>query len=100
MSIDPARINIAATEALSAFESRVAGIPYERKGILYSEMFFLYSCAQAAKPSAIFPVLFVVSSDPDAQPPDPPLPPAHLPGPGAPAGPLAGVAPPLPSPPT
>jgi len=54
MSIDPARINIAATEALSAFQSRVAGIPYERKGILYSEMFFLYLCAQAAKPSRIF----------------------------------------------
>ncbi|HMG60525.1 MAG TPA: hypothetical protein VK583_12400 [Burkholderiales bacterium] len=54
MSIDPARINIAATEALSAFQNRVAGIPYERKGILYSEMFFLYLCAQAAKPSRIF----------------------------------------------
>jgi len=54
MSIDPARINIAATEALSAFQRRVAGIPYERKGILYSEMFFLYLCAQAAKPARIF----------------------------------------------
>jgi hypothetical protein len=54
MSIDPARINIAAAEALSAFQSRVAGIPYERKGILYSEMFFLYLCAQAARPSRIF----------------------------------------------
>jgi hypothetical protein len=54
MSIDPARINIAATEALSGFQSRVAGIPYERKGILYSEMFFLYLCAQAAKPTRIF----------------------------------------------
>ncbi len=87
MSIDPARINIAATEALSAFESRVAGIPYERKGILYSEMFFLYLCAQAAKPtrifesgrargqstlllSAIFPDLDVVSIESDADSPD------------------------------
>ena len=87
MSIDPARINIAATEALSAFQSRVAGIPYERKGILYSEMFFLYLCAQAAKPSrifesgrargqstlllsAIFPDLDVVSIESDADSPD------------------------------
>src|SRR5438046_7121417 len=87
MSIDPARINIAATEALSAFRSRVAGIPYERKGILYSEMFFLYLCAQAVKPSrifesgrargqstlllsAIFPDLDVVSIESDADSPD------------------------------
>src|SRR6267378_3035684 len=87
MSIDPARINIAATEALSAFQSRVAGIPYERKGILYSEMFFLYLCAQAVKPSrifesgrargqstlllsAIFPDLDVVSIESDAYSPD------------------------------
>ena len=87
MSIDPARINIAATEALSAFQNRVAGIPYERKGILYSEMFFLYLCAQAAKPtrifesgrargqstlllSAIFPDLDVVSIESDADSPD------------------------------
>jgi hypothetical protein len=87
MSIDPARIIIAATEALSAFQSRVAGIPYERKGILYSEMFFLYLCAQAAKParifesgrargqstlmlSTIFPDLPVVSIDSDAKSPD------------------------------
>jgi hypothetical protein len=54
MNIDPASINIAAAEMLPAFESRVSGIPYERKGILYSEMFFLYLCAQTAKPSRIF----------------------------------------------
>jgi hypothetical protein len=87
MSIDPARINIAAAEALSAFQSRVAGIPYERKGILYSEMFFLYLCAQASRPSrifesgrargqstlvlsAIFPDLDVVSIESDADSPD------------------------------
>jgi hypothetical protein len=85
--MDPARISIAATEALSAFQSRVAGIPYERKGILYSEMFFLYLCAQAAKPSrifesgrargqstlllsAVFPDLDVVSIESDADSPD------------------------------
>ena len=87
MSIDPARINIAATEALSAFRSRVAGIPYERKGILYSEMFFLHLCAQAAKPrrilesgrargqstlllSTMFPDLHVVSIESDPNSPD------------------------------
>src|ERR1044072_8934079 len=53
MSIDPASINIAAAEMLPAFQSRAAGLPYERKGILYSEMFFLYLCAQAVKPSRI-----------------------------------------------
>ena len=87
MSIDPASINIAAAEMLSAFQRRVAGIPYERKGILYSEMFFLYLCAQAAKPSrivesgrargqstlvlsTIFPDLDVVSIESDADSPD------------------------------
>ena len=87
MSIDPARINIAATQALSEFQSRVAGIPYERKGILYSEMFFLYLCTQVVKPSrifesgrargqstlllsAIFPDLDVVSIESDAYSPD------------------------------
>ena len=90
MSIDPARINIAAAEALSAFQSRVAGIPYERKGILYSEMFFLYLCAQAVKPSrifesgrargqstlllsTIFPDLQIVSIESDPNSPDVPV---------------------------
>ena len=53
MSIDPGSVNIAAADMLSAFQRRVAGIPYERKGILYSEMFFLYLCVQAAKPSRV-----------------------------------------------
>jgi hypothetical protein len=54
MSIDPVRINTAASETLPAFQKHVAGIPYERKGILYSEMFFLHLCAQAVKPGRIF----------------------------------------------
>ena len=87
MSIDPASIRIAAAEGLSAFRSRVAGIPYERKGILYSEMFFLYLCARAFTPgrvfesgrargqstlvlSAIFPDLQVVSIESDPNSPD------------------------------
>jgi len=87
MSIDPARINIAATERLSEFQSRVAGISYERKGILYSEMFFLYLCVQATQPvrivesgrargqstlllSAIFPDSPIVSLESDPNSPD------------------------------
>ena len=87
MSIDPASINSAAAEMLPAFQRRVAGIPYERKGILYSEMFFLYLCAQASRPSrivesgrargqstlvlsTIFPDLRVVSIESDADSPD------------------------------
>src|SRR6267154_1151032 len=87
MSIDPASINSAAAEMLPAFQRRVAGIPYERKGILYSEMFFLYLCAQASRPSrivesgrargqstlvlsTIFPDLDVVSIESDADSPE------------------------------
>jgi hypothetical protein len=35
------------------FSSLVAGIPYERKGILNSEMFFLWLCAQTVKPKRV-----------------------------------------------
>lgn len=35
------------------FSRLVAGIPYERKGILNSEMFFLWLCAQAVKPKRV-----------------------------------------------
>jgi hypothetical protein len=85
MSIDPASLTVAAAERLAAFQSRVAGIPYERKGILYSEMFFLHLCAQTGTPervlesgrargqstlllSIIFPDLQIVSieSDPNS----------------------------------
>jgi len=87
MSIDPASIRIAAAEDLSAFQSRVAGIAYERKGILYSELFFLYLCARSFTPgrifesgrargqstlvlSAIFPDLQIVSIESDPNSPD------------------------------
>ena len=42
----------AATE-LSAFERLIAGIPYERKGILYSEMFFFWLLARTQQPRRI-----------------------------------------------
>jgi predicted O-methyltransferase YrrM len=39
----------AGTDA-AGFAARVRDVPYERKGVLYSEMFFLWLCANAAGP--------------------------------------------------
>lgn len=77
----------AAAAGLEVFRARVAGVPYERKGILYSEMFFLYLCAQAAGARRIlesgrargqstallalcFPQASIVSVEHDAHSPD------------------------------
>jgi predicted O-methyltransferase YrrM len=77
----------AARAEIEAFRARVAGLPYERKGILYSEMFFLWLCARAARPARIlesgrargqstallalcFPQLPIVSVEHDAASPD------------------------------
>ncbi len=38
---------------LPAFMQLIDGIPYERKGILYSEMFFFALCARAVRPRRI-----------------------------------------------
>jgi len=35
------------------FQTLIAGIPYERKGILFSEMFFFWLCARCVKPNRI-----------------------------------------------
>lgn len=43
----------AAKTDLEAYAARVRGLPYERKGILYSEVFFLSLCARAAAPKRI-----------------------------------------------
>lgn len=43
----------AAKVELEAYGARVRGPPYERKGILYSEVFFLWLCARAAAPKRI-----------------------------------------------
>ena len=76
-----------AAAELDAFRARVAGVPYERKGILYSEIFFLYLCAKAAGARRIlesgrargqstallalcFPQLPIVSVEHDAASPD------------------------------
>jgi predicted O-methyltransferase YrrM len=42
-----------AQAARAEFEGLIAGIPYERKGILFSEMFFFWLRARAVKPRRI-----------------------------------------------
>jgi predicted O-methyltransferase YrrM len=85
----------AAAAGLESFRARVAAEPYERKGILYSEMFFLYLCAQAARPARIlesgrargqstallalaFPQAAIVSVEHDERSPDAPVAAARL----------------------
>lgn len=75
---------------IDAFRSRTTGVPYERKGILYSEMFFLFLCATRVAPRRIlesgrargqstellarmFPELPIVSIEYDEQSPDVPV---------------------------
>ncbi len=78
---------VKAAEQLPAFQQRIARLPYERKGVLNSEMFFLYLCAQHAAPwrvlesgrargqstlllSVMFPDLRIISIEHDALSPD------------------------------
>ncbi len=80
----------AAARDLDAYRARVAQVPYERKGILYSEMFFLQVCASHARPwrilesgrargqstlllAVVFPDLPVVSIEFDRDSPDAPV---------------------------
>lgn len=51
-SLDPIINN--ASQHMHVFQSLVTDIPYERKGILFSEMFFLWLLAQEHKPQRIF----------------------------------------------
>jgi len=79
-----------AAQHLDAYRARVARVPYERKGILYSEMFFFQICASHARPRRIlesgrargqstlllavaFPELPVVSIEFDPDSPDVPV---------------------------
>jgi len=79
-----------AEQELPAYAERVRGLPYERKGILYSEMFFLSICARAAAPERIlesgrargqstlllatcFPHLPIISLEHDPRSPDVPV---------------------------
>lgn len=85
----------AAAHQLDAYRARVSRVPYERKGILYSEMFFFYLCARAARPARIlesgrargqstlllamcFPDLPIISLEHDAASPDVPVAAARL----------------------
>ncbi|MFH1044057.1 MAG: hypothetical protein V1796_03165 [Pseudomonadota bacterium] len=38
---------------VAAFQTLIVGVPYERKGILFSEMFFFWLCARTIKPRRI-----------------------------------------------
>lgn len=42
-----------AESRLATFHSLIAGIPYQRKGILNSEMFFLWLCAETVGPKRV-----------------------------------------------
>lgn len=87
----------AARAQLDAYRQRVASIPYEAKGILYSEMFFFYLCARAVGARRIlesgrargqstlllatcFPEHPIVSLEHDARSPDVPVAAARLAG--------------------
>lgn len=69
------------------FRARIADVPYERKGVLYSEMFFLFLCAQHVQAkrvlesgrargqstlllSVIFPDMPIISIEHDSRSPD------------------------------
>jgi len=87
MTFDTASISADAARQLRDFQARIAGIPYERKGVLFSEMFFLYLCAQRVAPrrvlesgrargqstlllSVLFPDIPIVSLEHDPGSPD------------------------------
>lgn len=53
MNESVSRLLAAADSRIGEFRRLVAGIPYERKGILNSEMFFLWLCAQSVKPTRV-----------------------------------------------
>jgi predicted O-methyltransferase YrrM len=76
-----------ARRELLAFERRIRGVPYERKGVLFWEMLFVYLCARSAAPRRIlesgrargqstlllalcFPELPIVSLEHDPASPD------------------------------
>jgi len=85
----------AAAREIDAFRERIRGVPYERKGILFSEMFFLCLCAAAVRPARIlesgrargqstlllaasFPALPIVSLEHDPNSADVPVAAARL----------------------
>lgn len=88
-----------AARELEAYRQRVGGVPYERKGVLFSEMFFFTLCARSARPARIlesgrargqstlllavgFPALPIVSLEHDPRSADVPVAAARLRGHG------------------
>ena len=53
VELDIGALAAAAREEYVAFAQRIAVVPYERKGILFSEMFFFSLCAKMARPQRI-----------------------------------------------
>lgn len=53
LSTSPAELSALAARERDAFAALIADIPYERKGILFSEMFFLWLCTRELKPRRI-----------------------------------------------
>ncbi|MFL6648667.1 MAG: hypothetical protein ACJ8KO_11970 [Sulfurifustaceae bacterium] len=87
MKLMKTHIVVNAIKEFDAFRSRIMGIPYERKGVLYSEAFLLYLCTLIAPPqriqesgrargqstlllSSLFPDRPVISVEFDARSPD------------------------------
>jgi predicted O-methyltransferase YrrM len=91
----PHAVAEAAAHELAPFRRRVAGMPYERKGILYSEMLFFCVCVRGMRPRRIlesgrargqstlllalcFPDIPIISFEYDADSPDVPVAAARL----------------------
>lgn len=51
--LPPSELAAMAERERAAFATLIGGIPYERKGILFSEMFFLWLCARELKPRRV-----------------------------------------------
>ena len=90
ITMNPLTLAAEAERQLDSFRACIAGIPYERKGILYSEMLFFSICARAASPRRIlesgrargqstlilarcFPDLDILSVEYDRNSPDVPV---------------------------
>lgn len=87
IDIDSTQVAADAQTHVQAFERLASGIPYERKGVLYSEMLFVYAILRRLQPkrilesgrargqsthllAACFPATPIVSIEFDAQSPD------------------------------
>ena len=95
MKFDENRISLDASNHLDIFKKYVQDIPYEHKGILFSEMYFMWLCAKQYSPKRIlesgraraqstailsraFPESQVISVEHDPNSPDVPIATARL----------------------